>query len=352
MTEMRTGTKGIYAAFIFAFLIVGLATSLTALGQDSTKTIIFVMTDPKGDDKGPGTYHYPADYRYINGSLDIVEFKVSQNDSAVIFNVTLADLGGNPFNLSNGFSLQEIQIYVHVADGYEGRTDTLGLNLNIRAIDSWQFMLLLTGEGNIPFNWGNGPVPPSLIFFNGTIITGPTITVYASGNSVIAEIPKNILGEWVNNVSSWRYFVAVTPYDRNAYLGVMDYTSSVTGHTVGSADPAAVEKGIQPKVIDILAPNETIQDNMLMTYDTKIGHYATVAAVPYVAGSELPAIKPPTTITKTVTSTETLTKYIHDTLTVTTATVREYYGVMTWSLLGLVMILLIALAALLTKRGK
>lgn len=349
---MRTSTEGIHAVFIFVFLIVGLATPLTALGQDSTKTVVFTMTDPRGDDKGPGTYHYPVDYRYINGSLDIVEFEVSQNDSTIIFNVTFADLGGNPFNLSNGFSIQEIQIYVHVADGYEGRTDTLGLNLNIRAIDSWQFMLILTGEGSIPFIWGDGPVPPSLIFFNGTIITGSTITVYASGNSVIATIPKNVLGEWTNNISSWRYFVAVTPYDRNAYLGIMNYTSSVSSHSVGGADPVAVEKGVQPKVVDILTPNVTIQSSMLMTYDAKVGHYATVAALPYAAGSDLPAVKPPITITRTVTTTETLTKYVHDTLTVTTTSVREYYGVMTWSLLGLLMLLLVALAALLSKRSK
>ena len=59
---------------------------LLLAGQAFAKTVVD-MKDPKGDDKGPGTYVYPTDPVYKKGSFDLREFKVKTSGDKVIFEV-------------------------------------------------------------------------------------------------------------------------------------------------------------------------------------------------------------------------------------------------------------------------
>jgi len=342
MTKSKVGAIAL-AAFVMAWLF-------SSLLMASSPTKIFIMKDPLGDDYGYGEYVYPLSNSYVKGCLDLTGFEVLLNSDRVIFEINLSHLGGNPLNLSNGFSLQEIQIYVHAGNSYVGRTDTLGLNVWIRNIDSWQFMILVNGLKPSKSKFLSGTPTSIILYYNGSLRDSFKIGVM--NNSIIVSVPKALIpSQWLNNVKEWRYVVALTPFDINNPYGVMTYSVKATNESVGGAAEEAIKAEVQPRLMDLLAPNASVQYQMLSNYNSTTGSLAVIAAVPYLKGYAIP--QPPKTVTTTLTTTktvhETLTKYVYGTETVTKAIIKEYYGVTTWWLIGLSMVLLILLAALMEK---
>jgi len=345
-----TWSKGLIAA-LTVIVIIGIlhAFLITLSGMQTVK--VFSMRDPADDDYGDGGYVYPISKHFVKGCLDLRGFEVLMSSNSVLFQVNLSTLGDNPLNLSNGFSLQEVQVYVHVSNSPMGRTDTLGLNVWIRGIDSWQFMILANGLKPDRQKFSSGIPTSILVYYNGSL--SDSIRVLARNNSIIITVPKALIPhEWLTSIKEWRYVVAVTPFNIKRPYGVMEYSIRATNESVGGVREDAARSGVQPMIMDLLAPNASVQDLMLSSYNSSSGKLAVIAAVPYARGFGIP--QPPKTVTLTQTTTETLhktlTKYVYGTETVTKALIREYYGVTTWWLVGLSMVLLIILAALMERR--
>lgn len=116
----------------------------------SAKTIVD-MHDPKGDDKGPGTYIYPTDPVYKPGSFDIREVKIKQSGSKVIFKVKIATRITDPWDSKswggNGFSLQFVQVYIDSKPN-AGHCDGLpGLNVKFKPTACWEKVVLISPQG-------------------------------------------------------------------------------------------------------------------------------------------------------------------------------------------------------------
>ena len=74
-------------------------------------TLILDVTDPNGDDNGPGNYAYPTSDNFKPGAFDIQEFQVYDAGPNVIFRLKMRDLTptfGSPLGA------QLVDIYVHV----------------------------------------------------------------------------------------------------------------------------------------------------------------------------------------------------------------------------------------------
>ncbi len=318
--------------------LVHAATSNTEKGVWET---VFSMKDPAGDDNGPHTYVYPKLKAYEKGVLDLTGFTSRYNRRVGIeFIVNLSKIGDNIYNYSVGFSLQNIQIYVHAMDNVPGSIFTYGLNTVIRGVDAWQFALILPAEAP---PWHARVV---LIYANGSVLRNPSgLNVSVKGNSIMIYVPMKYVKTWVNNMEHWRYVVAVTAFDPHRPFGVMRVDVVPAKYAIGGAEPMALAAGIAPDIMDLLAPNSSIQYRILNSYDKQVGAPAVLAAVPYVHNHILP--HPPRTVTVTTTSTvsTTLTHYVYSTITTTSIMLHEYYGRMTWGLIGLVILLVLVLAA-------
>ena len=68
------------------------------------------VSDPTGDDNGPGTYQYPTSTDFTAGSFDLTHFAVSQDGTNVYIQTTLRDAG--PHVRVNFFGAQLLDIYV------------------------------------------------------------------------------------------------------------------------------------------------------------------------------------------------------------------------------------------------
>ncbi len=76
-----------------------------------------VVKDPEGDDHGPGTYTYPTDSVFKSGVFDILKFKMTEESDDWVLEFYFKDLGDNPWNGPNGFSLQIIEVYFDFKKG-------------------------------------------------------------------------------------------------------------------------------------------------------------------------------------------------------------------------------------------
>ena len=61
-----------------------------------TMAALLDVTDPTGDDTGPGTYTYPTDAVFQPGNFDITNFQVGADDENILFRFTMAGPVDNP----------------------------------------------------------------------------------------------------------------------------------------------------------------------------------------------------------------------------------------------------------------
>ena len=78
----------------------------------SSMTTLLDITDPIGDDNGPGSYTSPSDPVFQEGVFDVTKFKVRYDEQNVSFDFTIAGDITNPWNGPAGYSLQTFDVYV------------------------------------------------------------------------------------------------------------------------------------------------------------------------------------------------------------------------------------------------
>ena len=308
--------KALLAGLILATVVL----SALAIAPAHAQTSISV-SDPEGDDKGPGTYGYPTNEVFQPGVYDLLGFTVTDTGNALEFRIKLKNLGDNPWNGPNGFCLQFVQIYVHTTAGGPARVDTFGLNFLLRPDYAWNFAILLAP------GWEESPVPTgqraAIYLANGTVIVQDgafNVSADETNNEIIATVAKSVLPD-TDNFMNWKYVVAVASYDgfgpmRVRAAGVtggewaINATAYATSQDQVTKLAQAIAKGMEPRALDLLVYSGEYngitadqQYEWLWNFDPETG------ALPIVPGIER--------VTETVTETETVT-------TTTTATTTAY----------------------------
>jgi len=289
------------------------------------------IPDPEQDDKGPGTYGYPTAGEFKPGVFDITKVYIGVEGEELVTRVYFRDLGGDPWNGPNGFSLQYIHIYIQTTNPLATNklyiTDTFGLNVKLREDYGWQYAILLTP------GWGTEPVTEgelsALIYANGTIYVEDKdfdVIGNTSENYVEARIPCSLISDW-ENLRSWKVFVAVTSWAgenpdriRSMAPGGGEWIIDPIAYANETIRPVVISgilAGVLPKVFDIALysseyPNgitETQQYEWLMKFQPET--------------SKLPVIPPEIATTVTVTKTETITSTYTTTYTKETTVTTE-----------------------------
>ena len=83
---------------------------VTVTNEGGGSTVLDV-TDPTGDDNGPGTYQYPTDPSFHAGAFDLTRFQVLSDGTFAYLRATLANLDPT-FGATDGAQL--LDVYVHV----------------------------------------------------------------------------------------------------------------------------------------------------------------------------------------------------------------------------------------------
>ncbi len=283
--------------------------------------VVFEMNDPEGDDDGAGGYVYPKAECFKPGVFDMLKFRVLDVGDKVVFEVFVKNLGGNPWNGPNGWSMQYIHIYIHTTLNITGRTDTYGLNIEIDPEYAWHIALLLAP------GWGSDPVPKgeraALYYYNDTVVVQDgKFIVYAdpARNAIVAEVSKDLLLD-IEHIENWSYVVALTSYDGFGPMRIRPFgvEADVWVVGVGEKHAYAVLYNVVPRVMDLLAPTAEEQYKMLCSYYINVTTGEARPAIVRGYGPQALAAPPtPTTTTTTVTQTITTSYSITTTTTLTT----------------------------------
>ena len=168
-----------------------------------TSQVLLTITDPKGDDHGPGPYTYPTDGVFKAGGYDILEFTVAQEAANYVFKVKLNAPVENPWNSPNGMSVQTIDIYLDT-DPKSGAQMLLPMhNAAVSASDAWDYALLAEGWNPGLYKVGPDGKPVQ------TTETLKIVTDPAAG-TVTIRVPKTALP---GDPTTWGYLAVVLSQD-------------------------------------------------------------------------------------------------------------------------------------------
>jgi carbohydrate-binding DOMON domain-containing protein len=125
-----------------SLIVLALASTMT-LAMSAAQAVEF--TDPKGDDNGPGSYTYPTDDVYKQGSFDLTKLSVTKKGDQVDFAVETNSRLEDPWGMGVGFSVQMIYVFIKNKDG--GHTDVPpGLNVQFAPGHEWSKAVLLSPQ--------------------------------------------------------------------------------------------------------------------------------------------------------------------------------------------------------------
>lgn len=211
---------------------------------------LFDLTDPAGDDRGAGSYRYPADPSFLPGTFDLRRFRVSVDAESVHFRCTFGAMP-NPWGAPEGFGYQRIDIYLHTGSG-QAQTKPVRPGANIRFIPRYGWDRLVRCAP-----WGGSRVEKAgaaKADEAGTVKTEGAGLVKAEreGDATIhLTVPKAALGEPSRR---WRYYVLVGGYDAFGPDEYRPVTAAGGRWVFGGGDDGNED----PNVVDLLTPRFTL----------------------------------------------------------------------------------------------
>ena len=184
------------------------------LRQIGTYTTVLDVSDPQGDDNGPGTYTYPSDTVFEAGVFDLKRFKVMYDNNNLLFEFELAAPITNPWDSPTGLALQTLDVYVDTDPGAGSGARLLlpGRNAALAAGNGWEVAV-----------WAEGWYP-QLLQPNAesgapeAINASMKILMDAAAGKVTLRVPREVFGE--SNPADWGYAVVVLSQDGYPSTGV------------------------------------------------------------------------------------------------------------------------------------
>ncbi len=212
-------------------------------------TLLLDVTDPNGDDNGPGNYAYPTSDNFKPGAYDIQQFQVYDAGSDVIFRLktrNLAPTFGSPLGA------QLVDVYVHVPGA--ATTSTAASfpqrNYTIDAGSAWSRLVEVQGFGQ------------RYVDASGATLGTVTISANEISRFITVRVPKASLG---TPGPGWGFTVVLTGQDgfspdqaRGFQPTPQDFQFGVCA--ASSADPhCTFAPNLVPKAVDVITPSGVSQ---------------------------------------------------------------------------------------------
>jgi carbohydrate-binding DOMON domain-containing protein len=214
-------------------------------------TVLLDVTDPDGDDNGPGNYAYPTSDNFHAGAWDMQRFQVLDDGTNIIFRVLNRDQSptfGSPLGA------QLIDLYV--SDPAAGTTSTAASNAtrNFQIAPAWSTLIQVQGFGQ------------RFVDASGTTLGNVTIRANALSRFITFSVPKSALGQ---PGPGWTFTVVETGQDGFSGDQARGFQPTPEPFQFGvcataTADPhCTFSPGAVPKVIDVLTPSGVLQSDEL-----------------------------------------------------------------------------------------
>jgi glucoamylase len=227
---------------------------VSVVGDIVGGTTVLDVTDPTGDDNGPGTYQYPTAADFVAGSYDITRFQVIELGSTVYLRTTLRTLVPT---FGNVMGAQLLDIYLHTPAATATSTSAAfpSRGYTIAPADAWSQRLEVQGFAS-----------PTWVNANGDSLGTPAVVASPVAKTITVALPAATLG---TPAAGWSFNEVLTgqdgfsPDQARAFAATpQDYSFGVcaAGGTqpICAADPTTV-----PRAMDVLTPTGVSQSGEL-----------------------------------------------------------------------------------------
>jgi carbohydrate-binding DOMON domain-containing protein len=216
-------------------------------------TVVLDVTDPTGDDNGPGNYVYPTAADFHPGAFDIQEFQVIDDGTNVTFRVKVRDLTPT-FGSSLGAQLIDVYVRNPSASTFSTAPSFAQRNYQIAAGSAWNQLLEVQGFGQRYIDAG------------GTTLGTIAISANQISRFITFKVPASTLG---HPASGWTFTVALTGQDGFSPDQARSFAATPQPFNFGvcatvSSDPhCTVDPSTVPKAMDVLTPTGVQQSTEL-----------------------------------------------------------------------------------------
>lgn len=233
----------------------------------------YFMGDPAGDSFGPGTYL--SDIK--TSSLDLILFSIYPTMDYVFFNITFLEP-------PEGDLMPVVDIYIDVLRNYGSRESLEGPNVIFASTFDWEVCVRAAPDSK---------AAKTFLWSSMNILAREDVYVEVKGSSLIIIVPSKYIPQ---KYDSMKIAVLVGIYDSSN-----ESSWKVIEPSLGAPEDAYAA-GLQPNVVDLLAPTINDQKSMLGSYD--ISEKTKSKVYGYLVTS-YPRMTPTNTATSTPTPTET-----------------------------------------------
>ena len=231
----------------------GEATAYTQLSVTDVAlpgTTVLNVTDPQGDDNGPGTYQYPTATDFAPGAFDLLGMQVSQTSSDVYVQLHVRNIDAT---FGSVFGAQLLDLYVHDPSAAQPSTAAAfpTRNYTIAAPDAWSERTEAQGFG-----------APTWVDPAGTSLGTPQQIVDAASGTITLVYPSATFG---TVGSGWTFTAALTGQNGYSADQARGFTPTAGGYTFGvcatgdSSPICARDPSTVPEVIDTITPSTVSQ---------------------------------------------------------------------------------------------
>jgi glucoamylase len=205
------------------------------------------VSDPDGDDNGPGTYQYPTAADFHPGAFDLERFRVSEDGTNVYLQATLRNMDPT---FGNTFGAQLLDVYVHNPGATSTSTGAAAATFNYSVAPAWSERLEAQGFAS-----------PVWVGPNGRLGSAQFVADQASRTATLI-VPESTFG---TPGSGWAFAVALTGQDGFSPDQARSFAPTPQPFQFGVCAPGgtspicSVDPGSVPKVMDAITPSGVSQ---------------------------------------------------------------------------------------------
>jgi glucoamylase len=208
-------------------------------------TSVLDVTDPTGDDNGPGTYAYPTSGDFKPGAFDLTAFRVNQTATDVYIQAKIRNLAPT---FGNSFGAQLLDVYVRdpAASVTSASAPFPSRNYAIAAPDAWSERIEVQGFA-----------APVWVNASGAPLGALQMVVDQASGTVTLILPRASFGTVGSN---WVFTLALTGQDGFSADQARGFAPTPQSFLFGVCAPGgtspicAVDTGTVPKVLDTITP--------------------------------------------------------------------------------------------------
>ncbi len=208
------------------------------------------VTDPSGDDNGPGTYQYPTASDFHAGAFDLTRFQVLSDGTLTYLRATLSNLDPT-FGVTNGAQL--LDVYVHVPGVSTTSTQAAFTSRNYAIATAGAWSQRIEVQGFKPNVWVDAA--------GNSVGTSYSLAVQSDRTITIA-LPETQFGV---PASGWGFSVVLTGQDGFSSDQARGFASTPQPYAFGVCSPGgmasicSVDPATVPKAIDVITPTGVSQ---------------------------------------------------------------------------------------------